>query len=213
MSWKLVTGVVVAIGLAASPALACKGKTVLFEDNFKDADPAWASGEGFSIEFGQAKIAVKPNGGLTSLYGGSLFENADMCVDVTIPEAKHPSYTAGGIVFWAQDYGNYYGLFIDANGGGAVVRLQNGKWLYPVSWRKSDGVKVGTGQVNALRVTLKGNTGVAYINDKQFAMFKGQPPANGSQFGLHGESEADRQNAWSFANVKITDLQQGTLGK
>jgi hypothetical protein len=38
-------------------------------------------------------------------------------------------------------------------------------------------------------------------------MFKGQPPANGSQFGLHGESEADRQNAWSFANVKITDLQ------
>jgi len=206
MSWKLVTGVILAAGLAATPALACKGKTVVFEDNFKDADPAWASGEGFAIDFGQAKIAVKPNGGLTSLYGGSLFADVDMCVDVTIPEAKQPTYTAGGIVFWAQDYGNYYGLFIDAAGDASVIRLQNGKWLYPVSWRKTDAVKPGAGQVNTLRVVLKGNTGTAYINDKQFTLFKGMPPANGSQFGLHGESEADRTNTWSFSNVKITDL-------
>lgn len=206
MSWKLVTGMVLACGIAATPALACKGKNVLFEDSFKEADPAWASGEGFAIDFGAAKITVKPNGGLTSLYGGSLFEDADMCVDVTMPEANKPQYTAGGIVFWAQDYGNYYGLFIDAAGAAAVIRLQNGKWLYPVSWRKADSVKPKPGDVNMIRVTLKGNTGVAYINDKQFAMFKGAPPANGSQFGLHGESEADRSNTWSFSNVKITDL-------
>src|SRR5258708_7152202 len=113
------------------------------------------------------------------------------------------------MVFWAQDYGNYYGLFIEGAGGAAVIRLQNGKWLYPVSWRKADSVKNKPGDTNTIRVTLKGNTGVAYINDKQFAMFKGQPPANGSQFGLHGESEAERTNTWAFSNVKITDLQPG----
>jgi hypothetical protein len=206
MSWKCLTGAILALGLAATPALACKGKTVLFEDNFKEADPAWATGEGFAIDFGAAKIGVKPNGGLTSLYGGSLFEDADMCLEVTVPEAKQPTFTAGGIVFWALNYGNYYGLFIDAAGDAAIIRLQNGKWLYPVSWRKFDGIKAGAGQVNTLRVTLKGNTGIGYINDKQFAAFKGMPPANGSQFGLHGESEADLVNTWSFSNIKITEF-------
>ena len=108
MSWKTIPGALIALAIASSPALACKGKTVLFEDNFTDRDPAWGSSEAVVIEKGVMKITPPPNGVGAAYYSGDLFEKGDFCVDVTIPELKDPQNTVAGLIIGGQDYGNWY---------------------------------------------------------------------------------------------------------
>ena len=55
-----------------------------------------------------------------------------------------------------------------------------------------------------LRLTLKGNSGVAYVNDEAFGAFTGQPPRDGGLIGFFGRSEPYVANIWTFAYLKIT---------
>jgi hypothetical protein len=205
MSRKSIALIVLALGLASGPALACKGNTVLFQADFRSVDPSWDTNLG--IGMGVAKIASNPGYISWPFYQGSLFTDADICVDVTIPTGAKADSIAGGVVFWAADYNNFYAYLLANGGTMAIVRRQNGKFLPAVRYRKAEGVNMTAEAANTLRITLQGKTATTYINDKPFVtLTTGQPPEGGSQIGLYGESEPDKTNTWAFSNLKVTNV-------
>jgi hypothetical protein len=204
MSLRLVTGALLAIAVASSPALACKGPNVIFADNFAEADPGWGTNDSLVIGSGHAQLKSQPGGVAGSFYSGSFFEDADICIDVAAPAAKNPAEVNAGLVFWADDWDNFYMFQITPGGQASIYRSQKGKSMFPVSWRKAD-VKTGANAANTLRLVLKGTSATAYINDKQFAAFKGMPPKDGSLIGMFGASENGAVNVWTFSNLKVTD--------
>ena len=203
---------VVAAGmlLAAGPALACKGVNTKFTDDFRQVDDSWGvdpKSDTVTVEDGKVKVKADPSGGYTVLYGGSIFNDADLCVTVQVPsKTGNSDQLAAGPVFWAQDYNNYYTFDMTPGGSAAIVRRLRGKWVYVLDYRKAEGIKTQPGDKNVLRVTTSGNTVTTYINDVKFASVKAQVPENGGQIGLHAESEQAHRDTWKFLNLKVTDL-------
>jgi len=203
MSKTLILAAAAVLALSG-PALACKGKTVLLEDNFEDVDPAWSVSDAVSI--GSGKLTVTPQPGYTSAawYNGQLFDDADICVDLVTPATDKPENSAGGILFFWDDWDNYF-TFSTSGGKAALVRYQKGKYLTPISWRDIPGMNAKPGSVNTLRLTLKGNVGTVSVNDKQFGTFK-YPQGASTQLGLFGSTPRDGSPVtWTFQNVKVTD--------
>ncbi len=189
---------VVAALCIASPALACKGKNVLFEDNFSD-DSNWPQAEGISVEGGALKIVATAPYVNRALYQGDTYQKADICVDV----AQETSIdTGGGMIFAATDYGTYYYFWVNPTGYAGVSKLNNHRWLQPVPIRQ---VKL-SGPKTTLRLTLDGNRATAYVNDQKFATFRVTQPEGGGFIGMEGDSTDKDTVTWSFSGLKVTDL-------
>ena len=202
MSLRFVTAVLVAMAAASSPALACKGPTLLFTDDFKTPDPAWqAYGDWiqFGIDGGKAQLKSKPGSFALATYQGFFLDSADACVDVISPDVKDPASVNGGLMFGGVG-NDFYVFFIRPNGHAAVFRNQNNGWLTPVPDKMADGAKTGSNAINTLRVTWKNLAAQLYVNDKPFTTMKTLPIVNG-KFGLYAEPEA---SIVQFANMKIT---------
>jgi hypothetical protein len=204
--------IVIAAGmvLTAGPALACKGPNVKFTDDFRQIDDTWGvdpNADTVTVEEGKVKLKADPSGGYTVLYGGTLFDDADLCVTVQVPsQTGNGDQLAAGPVFWAQDYNNYFTFDITPGGSAAIVRRFKGRWIYVLDYRAADGIKTKPGDKNVLRVTTKGNLVTTYINDVKFATVKAQVPDGGGQIGLHAESEQAHRDTWKFIGLKVTDL-------
>ena len=201
----VVAVLLVASSLAATPALACKGKSILYRDDFRKVDPAWDRHDWFSIGSGRAQMTPEIGKALTIVLNGATFDQADLCADIVMADPANPQKPFAGVVFWVQDYGNLYGFMVSAAGTAAIVRAQNRKWALPVAWRKVPGLRTRPGAVNTLRITINADNATTYINDQTFVTISGQPPKDGGLIGFHGESEANHADTWSFANLKITD--------
>jgi hypothetical protein len=210
MSLRLFMGVVVAVAFASAPALACKGREVLFEDKFQEEDAAWdlSESEGASVTIGNGRLEIKPNGGWSRmvLYGGAAFREGDLCVDYIMPQTKDPA--VAGVLFWAANYGSLFGLLVNTVGEAKIMRRQLNKdnkidTTAPVDWTPAPAVKKGAGQTNQLRVVLKGNSASTFINDRPFKNIKGIG-SFGAQIGLFGWAEQSQPTAWQFTNVTIT---------
>ena len=85
----------------------------------------------------------------------------------------------------------------------ALVRATGSQSLS--TWRASPALKTGAGVVNAIRVTLKGNSISTYFNDQLFYTVTGNQPKGGGFLGFAFESEKAGPNTWSFTNLKVTD--------
>ncbi len=148
---------------------------VLYEDDFTNLDPSWGTpGDILSVKEG--KLVLKPalNTTQSVLNQSNVFDDADIQVEVTL-SAGDP-IVAGGLIFWAKDYTNFYCLCIDANGSFKISHFVTDRWLNPVGWTESDAINKGVGQVNKLRIVTKGRQATAFINDKQVITTNGQPP-------------------------------------
>jgi hypothetical protein len=200
MARMIMAAAVIAAGLWSNPALACKGTVVILQDDFKTVDAAWDTVDGFAIESGQAKYSGKDAVGL--YYNGNLFTDFDYCIDITMSKMTDPPQQSQGVVFWATDYDNRYMLLVSGDGQATIARKQNGKYIYPVAWRKFDAIKTDVGAVNSLRVVVKGGTVTANVNDKPFATLKGQPPKEGSQIGLYFTGP----DPFVVTNLKVTNV-------
>jgi hypothetical protein len=196
--------------LAVGPALACKGPNVKFTDDFRQIDDSWdidPDTDTVTVEDGKARIKADASEGFTVLYGGFIFDDADFCVTVRVTGlADNANQPAAGPVFWGEDYNNYYTFTITPGGEAAIVRRIKGRWLYVLDYRKVDSIKTGPGDKNVLRVTTRGDSITAYINDTKLATVRAQVPKDGGQVGLHAESEMARRNIWEFIDLKVTDL-------
>ena len=203
MSFRFITGVAVAMALVSTPALACKGRNAVFTDDFAREEPSWTTifGE-FSVASGRAQLKSNPGEIAVVANDGDFFESGDLCVDVIAPDYRGGGSEFGGVIFAIKDMGNFHAFWISPPDGMAGVTARKaGKWVNPVSGRKSDAIKQQSGAVNTLRLTWTGNTATTYINDKQFVKFTVQPVPN-AYFGLYAQTEG---KVWQFDNYRITD--------
>jgi len=209
MAFRLVTSVLVMIAFASGPALACKGREVLFEDKFQEEDSAWdiSESEGAAVTIGGGKLEIKPKEGWSRmvLYGGATFREGDICVDYIMPETKDPA--VAGMLFWGASYGSLFAFFVNTVGEAKIVRRQVAKDKVDTStltdWTAAPAVKKNPGATNQLRVVLKGNSASTFINDRPFKNFKGVG-SYGAQIGLFGWAEKTQPTPWQFTSVVVT---------
>jgi hypothetical protein len=187
----------------AVPAIACTGSTVLFEDDFSFADPAWGNYDGTTIANGQMTIQVEPGLGYTLLNQAGLYQDFDACIDVVQHNAD-PSTAWASLLFWGTDYQNFYAFDVAGNGYVKVSRLQNNRWLSPVDWILTEGLVNPGEQVNHLRVRAVGNVAQVFVNGRQVAQFRGQPPEGGGLIGVYGLASADAGASYDFTNLRVT---------
>jgi glucose/mannose transport system substrate-binding protein len=180
---------------------------VLYEDNFINLDPSWGpASEILSVKEG--KLTLKPalNTTQSVLNQSNLFADADIRIDVAMSatDTNVPGVldVPGGLIFWAKDYDDFFCLCINAIGSFKVSHYVTGQWLNPVNWTQNEAINKGVEQVNRLRVITKGSEATAYVNDKQVATIKGQPPPEGSRVGISGSTK-NSQDTWHFANLKV----------
>jgi glucose/mannose transport system substrate-binding protein len=175
---------------------------VLYEDDFTNLDPSWGTpGDILSVKDG--KLVLKPalNTTQSVLNQSNVFEDADIEVNVILSSGD--PVVAGGLIFWAKDYTNFYCLCIDAKGSFKISHFVTDRWLNPVEWTDSDAINKGVGQVNKLRVVTKGRQATAFVNDKQVITINGQPPQGGGCVGISGGSAQGSQNIWQFASLRV----------
>jgi hypothetical protein len=203
-------GITAGLILVTGPALACKGPNVKFMDDFRQIDDSWAvdaDTDTVTVQDGKATIKAGASEGFTVLYGGFIFDDADFCVTARVTGlTDNANQSAAGLVFWGEDYSNYYTFAITPGGEAAIVRRVKGTWFYVIDYRKFDSIKTGPGDKNVLRVTTRGDSIMTYVNDMKFATVRAQVPKNGGQIGLHAESEMAHRNTWEFVDLKVTDL-------
>jgi len=205
MFLRTITGAILALTIAASPALACKGDEI-YSDDFTDPNGPWPNPPWFTIGGGNAEIKMDPGyRGVVNYLGGD-FTDLDVCVDITYPEAKNPDGgTYGGIVFWFKGMEDHYEVFTTPIGAVGAFRYTMGRALLATPVRKQNAVKAGAGSTNTFRVTVKGGNVTIYGNDQRLANFRGVMPEGGGYVGLTATSEQDQQNAWKFNNFKLTE--------
>jgi glucose/mannose transport system substrate-binding protein len=178
------------------------GGEILYQDDFTSLDPSWGTpGEILSVKDG--KLVLKPalNTTQSVLNQSNVFDDADIEVEVTLSSGD-PA-VAGGMIFWAKDYSNFYCFCLNANGAFKISHFVTDRWLTPVGWTESDAINKGVGQVNKLRVATRGRQASAFINDKQVITINGQPPQGGACVGISGGSAPDSQDIWLFANLRV----------
>jgi hypothetical protein len=201
MSLRFITGVAVALAIASTPALACKGRNVAFSDDFSSEDPAWAGGD-FTISNGRLQLKSDEGKLAIVVYEGDTLEAGDVCLDVIAPDYRGGGSEFAGILFGFGGQ-NLHAMWVSpADGTVGVAALKKGKWANPVPARKSDAIKQQANAVNTLRLTWKGGDGTGYVNDKQFAKFKIQPVPDANHFGIYAQTEG---KVWQFDNYKVTD--------
>jgi hypothetical protein len=188
-------------------AFACLGDKVLLAEDFSSADASWgAQNNNFTIKDGAATIKADNQRGYKALDNAFLFDDADICVTVTALDIGKPEASAGGLVFWAQDYRNAYFLLLATNGYYKIGRLIDGAWVNaPLDWTQSDAIVQGTGKPNTLRLTIKGQSLAVEINGKPGATLRAQSPGASTLIGLYAES-ADKVDTWKFNSLKVTDV-------
>lgn len=188
-------------------SFACDGDKVLLAEDFSAADAAWgAPSRNFSIKDGAAVIKADSQRGYKALDNAFLFEDADICLTATAHEISKPEESAGGLVFWAQDYRNAYFLLLAANGYFKIGRMVNAAWVNPpLDWTQSDAVVQGIGKPNRLRLTIKGQALGVAINGKPAAALQAQAPSLPSLIGLYAESGVE-PDTWKFNDLKVTNV-------
>jgi hypothetical protein len=154
----------------------------LFQDQFDQLAPSWGTNDDYDVEDG--KLVMHPPAGFNTatINKASLYDDVDICIEMTVTTTSEPN--CGGIVFWADDYDNYYSLEVDVSGQASIWRRQKGKWLGQGGWQDFSGINKGAHQLNTLRVITTGNRAKVLVNGQQFKEFTGQPPKGGSQVGL-----------------------------
>ncbi len=208
MLFRLIAAIVFAFGIATTAAVAagCDG-TVLLEDNFTQVDPAWSLTSPYTaISGGKLRINAKPGYGYGAFYEGALFGEADMCVDITMPEAREPNAISAGLLFHFADFDNTLMVLVNADGYICLQRREDKQTLFPVTWRKTSVLKTGTSAVNSLRVTWKGAAVSIGLNDQSIVTGKVPGLTGKGKIGLVGYSEKSGSNIWQFSNLKIAQV-------
>jgi hypothetical protein len=142
---RVMTGAMLALTIAASPALACKGEEI-FSDDFADDAGPWDQTKFSTIGGGSAELKLDGGyWGVVRLLADTPKE-FDVCVDITFPEAKNPDGgTAGGLAFWFKDYENAFVVATTPVGVAGAFRYNKNKYQLLSPYRKYDKFKTGAG--------------------------------------------------------------------
>ena len=188
MTFAFASSAVLAMVIGASPALACKGSTVLFKDDFSKVNRAWTKWSNFGLTFtidkGKMLIKVPANEWGFVFYNGKFFPDADLCVDVVLPNVDDVANKWAGIGFDNGDDGTYLAA-INFEGTVVVQKSSRDGWLEPIPDTQSDAVKTGPNAVNQIRVVWKSTEPAVsfYVNDMLIDTFD-VDPSRGRKIGF-----------------------------
>jgi hypothetical protein len=207
----LLSVAIAAAGMISTPAHACKGKTTLLKDDFSKRNRAWAPWWKSEFEIIDGKLLGKAQEGVMSAvaFGGRFFPEADVCVDVVIPQGQA---AAAGLMFTSSERGQFYFAQITADGKVGLTLATPDGWLQPLPVGDFEGVNLQPGATNTIRVTWKAPppkgsttpedpTVSLYINDKLVESIE-VPPQSGRVVGLMWEGPAN--NISEFRNFWAT---------
>jgi hypothetical protein len=204
MVLRAISGALVALAIAASPALACKGKEI-FADDFQSDSGSWDNAEWIKIGGGFAELTLPAGYGGVMRYLGDTPKDFDMCVDITYPADATPEGGGGigGVAFGFADYENVNLVVTAPLGVMGAVRIAKGKLLVASAFRKLTLLKAGPNGKNTVRITVKGNSVTLYANDQKVAGYRSQP--GDGALGLYAEGDKDKPATWRFSNFKLTE--------
>jgi len=175
-----------------------------FEDNFENLDAGWGEASGYGVEDGKFYIALEPQTWQTVLNQANVFKEMDATALVTIAKCDDPTDGAAGLVFWAEDYANYYAFVLSGDGRFAVLRHAAGnRLLSAVPWKASNAIKKGVGETNEIRIVTKEHMATLFVNGTEVATFKGQHPEGGGLVGFMSESWSKEPTRFEFAQLKV----------
>lgn len=198
-------------------SIACTSdKKVLLQTNFSFVDAAFGDqNTNFAIQDNSALVKPNPQKYQMRLDSAFLFGDIDICIMVTpadIGQAQFSLngslyYSAAGVVFWAQDYDNFYVLLINPSGSFQIARKVKGDWVdpYPVDWTHEDAIVQGVNKPNQIEISTNGQSITVSFNGKTATELRAQPPTAPSLFGLFAES-AKTLDTWKFNALQITNV-------
>lgn len=197
-------GVAVILGLllAASPAFAeCDPDNALFEDDFEFMDPSWGEpSDSYFVEDGA--LVIKGFWGQAN--ASTKNEGANVCVDMTIVEAPAPENSPIGLVWWWENWDNYYYLFYWADTAYVEVRrVVKGKESNVLSM-ETLALKKDVGQTNQIELRLKPKDATILINGTEVKRFKGKQPKGGGSIGVYASSPEDKPATYKFDNFIVS---------
>jgi hypothetical protein len=193
---------------------ACDSKQVQFEEKFADLKnwPDIEASSHASIKDGRLTLTVADGKSDGSLYPGDVFEDGDICVAFRLVQTDHKAGESGNasasIMFWATDWKNNYRFSFASEDGATnfkIDRVVGGRAL-TAPWLKSGAVK-GVGEVNILRVSIRGTQAKYFINDQEVqpgGPLAAHKPEGGSSIGWYVSSLSGTQYVWEILSVKVT---------
>ncbi len=156
------------------------------------------------MENGALVVSPAANHYFWAPNNAALYDNIDLCADVTTVTGVDPLDAKAGLVFWYVDVNNFYVFEIAPNGKASVWRRQRGKWLPQVNWESAEGANPGDGATNQLQVTTDGSQATFSVNGTVFKTLTGSPPDNGQEIGILVVSPAKGAATFTFDNLKVT---------
>src|SRR5438105_1637667 len=94
--------------LGIAPALACKGKNILYEDDFSFADASWGDlPESVAIANGAMTLKVPASGANLFIRNIERYDKADICADVVMA-GDASSVQFAGIAFLGDEGSSRY---------------------------------------------------------------------------------------------------------
>jgi hypothetical protein len=174
-----------ALSASAQQAVACGEGNILYEDKMTSADESWGlASDTHSIGPEGMTWTLDPNVTWTTFNQTSLYTDFEVCVKAKM-EYPDKSGAYVGVSFWGVDSKNNYTVDLFPSGGAvAVYRAQNGKYLKPVPYFKTDAVKTEQGATNELSFVVVGKHVVITVNGTKVKEFNGIPSADGGLVGL-----------------------------
>jgi hypothetical protein len=188
--------------LLATPAFAqCNADNAIFADDFEFLDGTWGDAtDNFYVDDGA--LIIKQG------YGDVNFSTkndagADVCVDTTIVEDPAPDNSAIGVVFWWQDWDNYYAFYYWNDGSYSVNRTVKGKESN-LFGGTTLALKKGVGQTNQIELKLRPKDATLIINGTEVKRFKGIQPADGGAIGVTAGSPQDNPATFKYDNFIVS---------
>src|SRR3990172_7003581 len=197
-------GVALFLGLllAASPAVAeCDPDNALFEDDFEFLDGSWGAPND-SIYAEEGVLVIKSFMGAVNFQTKN--EAANVCVDMTIVDAPVQDQSPIGLVWWWENWDNYYYLFYWADSAWVEVRRIVKGQAQNVTAVETLALKQGAGQTNHVELRLKPKDATLFINGTEVTRFKGKPPKGGGSIGVYGSSPEDKPATYEFDNLVVS---------
>jgi hypothetical protein len=193
-----------------APAFASCGGKVLMQSQFQSADGHWPIASTRStdqeVRDGALLLKYRDDVGSQLLYSGALFDDVQICVNVTLLDSTASDKEYASLVFWAKDYSSYYVLWFGPSGSVGVLRKAEGRWFVPLPSHLHAGINRGVGQTNALRVRLHGNNADLFVNERHVGSITGEPAPGGSHVGLRAEGALPRHSntVWAFSDYVVS---------
>jgi hypothetical protein len=187
--------------LLATPALAqCSAEDAIFEDDFEFLDATWGDADdNFYVEDGS--LIVKQWAGHVNFATKN--DGADVCMDLTIADAPAPDNSPIGLIFWWQDWDNYYYIFQWSDGSAVVRRVVKGKDT-DLFWISSLAIKKGVGQTNSYELKLRPKDATLIVNGTEVKRFKGVQPKDGGVIGVTAASPEDKPATFKYNNLVVS---------